>query len=109
MGVNDTVDRRTLLKFAGGAAALGALGSAGLVSPAHGAGNGFDQVRRRDEPELVRVPDVEVPHFLAALLNFSRFGDDIPDGVGKAVNPPGGANGGSRGSGHPADVSAPCT
>jgi S-formylglutathione hydrolase FrmB len=42
MDANNTLDRRTLLKFAGGAAALGALGSVGLHSgPACAASNGF--------------------------------------------------------------------
>jgi hypothetical protein len=41
MDVNGTLDRRRLLKLAGGAAALGALGSVGLSGPAHSATNGF--------------------------------------------------------------------
>ncbi len=42
MDVNGTLDRRNLLKLAGGAAALGALGgSLGVSKPAHGASNGF--------------------------------------------------------------------
>ena len=41
MDVNRTLDRRSLLKLAGGAAALGALGSVGLSGPAHSATNGF--------------------------------------------------------------------
>jgi S-formylglutathione hydrolase FrmB len=41
MDANGTLDRRQLLKLAGGAAALGALGSVGLSGPAHSATNGF--------------------------------------------------------------------
>src|SRR5690606_22032587 len=36
----------------------------------------------------------------AALFYFSRLGDDIPDGVGEAVNTFGGTNGRGRGGGH---------
>src|SRR5690606_31022472 len=67
-----------------------------VVPVAHGPGDGLNQVRRREETELVGIPDVEISDLPAALFYFSRLGDDIPDGVGEAVNTFGGTNGRGR-------------
>jgi hypothetical protein len=56
------------------------------VAVAHRAGHRLDQMRRRLEPEGDRVADIEIADAGACRLNFLGLRDDIPNGVGKAVN-----------------------
>ena len=50
----------------------------------------LDQMRRRLEPEGDRIADIEIADARACRLNFLGLGDDIPNGVGEAVNARGG-------------------
>jgi hypothetical protein len=71
-----------------------------VVSIAHGPGHGFDQVRRRQETELIRVADVEVADLLPRRLHLPGLDDDVANGVGEAVDTLRGTNrGGSSGHG----------
>jgi hypothetical protein len=50
---------------------------------------------RRLEPECDRIADVQVADLHPGLLDPLGFCDDVPDGIGKAMNPAGGWNRGS--------------
>jgi hypothetical protein len=53
---------------------------------AHRPGDRLDQVRRRQEPELVGVADIQIPHTLAGRLDLLRLGHDVPNGIGEPVD-----------------------
>src|SRR5262245_39062685 len=73
------------------------------MAVAQGALDRLDEMRRRQEPELVWVADVQVAHPRACLLHLARLGDDVANGVGEAIDALGSANRGS-GDGHSRDL-----
>ena len=54
--------------------------------------DGGNQMRRRLEAEGHRIADVQVSDPCACRFHFLRLRDDVPDGVGEAVNTGGGRN-----------------
>ena len=67
-------------------------GRVAVVPVAHRARDRLDEMRRREEPELVRIADVQIPHAPCRPPRPSCLGHDVADGVGEAVDALGGAN-----------------
>ena len=64
-----------------------------VVAVAHRALDGFDQMRRRDEAELVRDRRCsDSARACRSASTFLRLGDDVADGVGEAIDAAGGAD-----------------
>src|SRR5262249_3621821 len=69
--------------------------------------DGVDEVRRRLEPELYRGADVQVSDAYTGSLHTLRLGDDVADGIGKAMDTSGCRDGGvGVRRGHDANLTA---
>ena len=70
------------------------------MAVAHRARRCLDQMRRRAKSKGNRIADVEVPHTPSLSLDRLRFGDDIANRVGEAVDSPGDRHGTGISCGH---------
>ena len=61
-------------------------GRVSIVAVAHRLGHGFDEMRRRQEAELIGVADVQVADAGAGGFDLPGLGHDVADGVGEAVD-----------------------
>ncbi len=71
-----------------------------VLAQTHGPADRVDEVRRRHEAGRDRIADVQVADGTPGRFDLPRFGHDVADGVGEAVDPTGDRNrrrGGGRG------------